>query len=340
MARRDAAYDICKLVDGGSKELFPTSKKMGSDGYAFWNPPERYSLGVELNRGASGRVYRGTFGSRAVAIKVNDPKKVKRRTDEDELQMQLRLHCLLNDEGALPRHAANVPAVLFAAQIPRVGRAVGMERVDESMLAMIMRTTKTAQIRELRRVLLLLARLLEFLQTHMQFMHGDLHAENVMMRGSDVFLIDFGMASVSEGGKKRFTTDDRYKKVPFNPHLDLLTLLTVLREDLALEAHESAARWCHGFVAPFWDVVVSGLTSGKARVKLAYGAHRIVQAARSEIRESGEVYYAHHLLYESMTPDVSYPPCAPTQFLRSLTQSRKRVSHDTPGFPKRIFEGV
>ena len=336
-------YDICKLVESGGKELFPTSKKTNG-GYAFWDPPERYSLGVELNRGASGRVYKGTFGSLAVAIKVNDTRKVKRKTDEDELRMQLRLHCLLNDEGALRHDAASpaamVPKVLFAAQIPRVGRGVGMERVDESMLAMVLRTPNAEQIRALRRVLRALVRLLVFLQDRMQFMHGDLHAENVMMRGSDVFLIDFGMASVVEGGKKRFITDDRYRNTGFNSSLDMLTLLTVLREDLALENHESAARWCHAFIAPFWDVVVSGLTSGKARAKLAYGAHRIVQVARNEIRESGEVYYAHHLLYESMTPDVSYPPCTPKYLLTTLKSQKVSFPHPPPNFSKRIFEGV
>ena len=199
---------------------------------------ETFTLGGVLGGGESGRIYKGTFGTRAVVVKVNGG--VTPREDVHEAMMQVRLYCHL--EGRRTRDMAGVPEAVFAATVPGVGRALGMARVDRPLLADV---KERASVGALHQALRKVARLLALLQDDLQFMHGDLHAENVMMRGADdVFLIDFGMASAKFGRSPRMLTNERYAGVRFNPHLDLLTLLTALREDLALAGRPT--RWPRG----------------------------------------------------------------------------------------------
>lgn len=349
-----ARYDVCKLMERGDAlptDVFPRAHKEGAE-YVFWNPPERFTLGKKIAAGASGTIYRGTFAARAIAIKINDSRRVPLQTDADEVWMQTKLFCHMRDLAKPPPHAriAHVPTTYFSARVPGMGRALGMGRVDRSLLAHVTAlATPRAQIAALRDALARIAALLEVLQVDLAFMHGDLHAENVMVRDAphDVFLIDFGMSSLaspsipgartrSVGG--RIITDDRYEGARFHAQLDLLTLLTALREDLALAKCEVAARWCGAFVQPYWDVVRAGLLSGKVRPKLRYGAQRTVRTAREEIEESGEIYYAHHLLYERLG-DIVYPPTAPRALLRALAAA-PRTAPRHADWQARIFEDV
>jgi hypothetical protein len=71
------------------------------------------------------------------------------------------------------------------------------------------------------------------------------------------------------------------------------------------------------------------------RPKLRYNAHRIVQSARDELEDSGEVYYAHHLLYERIA-DVDYPTCSPKGLLRALSAKAAPSGTTT----QRIFEDL
>lgn len=342
-------YDVCAIVqraDVPPSKVFPVAKAR-TGAFEFWSEPvQRVTVGREIARGASGKIYEGHFGSKRVAIKINDPRKVALQTDADEVWMQIMLHCHL-----LQRHReedmADVPATHFAARLPGVGRAVGMDRVDRSLLSHVQGLAPgRAQIRALRDAVARVARLLQVLQDDLQFVHGDLHGENVMMSGDDVVLIDFGMSSVSaagvEGGRRRAVrgrlhTDERYEGAAFHPHLDLLTLLTALREDLAISGHSAATGWCGSFVDPYWRQVRKGLLSGKALAKMPFGAQRTVRSAREEIRDSGEIYYAHHLLYETFGEPTSYPACSPAAVLRALS-SPGRTS--PPGVATRLFEDV
>ena len=76
--------------------------------YEFWDPPETFSIGPKINKGASGVIYRGTFGSRVVAIKVNNPAAVKLQADADEVRMQSRLFCHVRDHAAEFRGSARI----------------------------------------------------------------------------------------------------------------------------------------------------------------------------------------------------------------------------------------
>lgn len=332
-------YDLCTLVESVRSyrdypTLFPRARKRtpgtSTRGtYDFAQDEARFSLGRVLGGGATGRIYEGTFGVRPVVVKVNQG--VTLREDVNEALMQTRLYCHL-----LPNvdNVARVPETLFAATVPHLGRVLGMARMDRSLLAHVgALTTPRAQRAALYDALCQVARLLVILQNDLTFMHGDLHGENVMCRGRDIYVIDFGMATARfDRHTPRMVTNDRYHRVPFHPHLDMLTLLTALREDLSLNGHAAAAAWCGAYVQPFWDTVRAGLFSGKVSPKLRYGAHRTVRVARDEISSSGEIYYAHHLLYEDIGP-VWFPPCDPRIFL-------KRASpHAGPPLSQtRIFE--
>lgn len=340
-------YDLCTIIETiGSHEdrrrLFAQATKTTPGTsvlrgrYRFLTDQE-FSVQSVLGGGEYGRVMLGTFGTRDVVLKRNV--KVSTREDVNEVVMQTRLYCHLRDQNASDAaRMARIPETIFAASIPGFGRVLGMERMDTSLLNYVQNTPAAAQIRVLRDALIKVCELLRFLQTTFSFMHGDLHGENVMMRGGDVFLIDFGMASAKFGRHPRTVTSERYEGISFHPHLDLLTLMTALREDLGVSKHNGVAAWCGAFVDPFWNTVRSALlrNGGTSRSKLPYGAQRTVHTAREEILSSGEVYYAHHLLYEEIGR-VSYPPCAPLAMLRRLRAFwpvPKRLARE------RLFEDV
>jgi serine/threonine protein kinase len=209
-----------------------------------------------------------------------------------------------------------------------------MDVVDRPLLAHV-QSMKSKQIEWLRTALMKLCKLLVLLQKDVSFMHGDMHGENIMVRNNhDIFIIDFGMSSATFS-KRRLITSKRYTRVPFHSQLDLLTLMTSLREDFALSKHFTAAAWCGSFVQPFWTIVRDAVVSGK-QTNLPFGALKTVRTALNEISTSGEVYYAHHLLYEDIGR-VAYSECEPSTMLKRLQTA---TSVHTEPVQERIFERV
>ncbi len=337
-------YDLCKIIESveshkDHRRLFASARRTSGSPSAIRGQytfgEEQFTVGRELGGGEYGRVLTGTFGTRDVVVKQNV--NVTMREDVNETIMQTRVYCYVRDLHRDMRDVARIPEAVFTASIPGFGRVLGMEQVDAPLLKHVQQIkTSTAQIKWLRDALAKVCRLLVLLQDGLSFVHGDLHGENVMVRGGDVFLIDFGMASACFGGHTRMLTSERYKGVNFHPHLDLLTLFTSLREDLALSKHERTAAWCGAFVDPFWKTVHAGLVS-ESRGTLPYGAQRTVRTAHDEISSNGEVYYAHHLLYEAIGR-VSFPPCAPGRMLRQLVAAA--TSPPRALTQTRIFEDV
>lgn len=335
-------YDLCTIIEtlrGDRRGLFPQATKTTSGtsllrGRYRFLADQEFTVQSVLGGGEYGRVMTGTFGTRDVVIKRNV--KVSVREDINEIIMQSRLYCFTRDHTT-NRDMARIPETIFAASVPGFGRVLGMERMDTPLLTHV-QTMRGNPIHWLRTALMQVCSLLVVLQDTFSFMHGDLHGENIMVRGDDVFLIDFGMASAKFDRQPRTITSDRYTGVPFHPHLDLLTLVTALREDLGLSKHDGVAAWCGSFVDPFWKTVRTALLAGALTESLPYGAQKTVRTAHEEIMSSGEVYYAHHLLYEDIGR-VSYPPCDPRNMLRRLKSSRtpsspKRLTHE------RLFEDV
>ena len=336
-------YDLCEVIEGVRSledrgKLFPRAAKTTAGKsvlrgrYRFGD--QTFSVQSLLGGGEYGRVMKGTFGTRPVVIKRNVD--VELREDVNETIVQTRLHCFLRDKGYTQADVARVPEAIFAAFVPGFGRVLGMEGVESSLLDRVERAPASSQVALLRDALLKVCRLLIVLQKEFRFMHGDLHGENVMTKGSDVYVIDFGMSSARFKREPRMVTSERYDGVRFHSQLDLLTLITSLREDLGLSKHRQAAAWCDSYVGAFWTTVREGLWSGK-RGKLPFGARRTVKNATEEIQRSGEVYYAHHLLYEEIGR-VSFPPCEPANLLRLLQSDWKKKP--PPLTRERFFEDV
>ena len=333
-------YDLCKIIESiksheDHKQLFPRASKATKGlttlrgKYNFDN--QVFSITSSLGKGASGRVMKGFFGIRPVVVKRNV--NVPFQEDVNESIMQTRLYCFLKQEG-VSKNIAQIPEAIFTASIPGFGRVLGMEGVDTSMLEYVKSLKSSDQIPWLRSAIARVCRLLILLQKRFSFMHGDMHSENIMIRGDDVFLIDFGMASAKFDKHPRLITNTRYEKVRFHSQLDLMTLLTSLREDLGIVHHDKAAAWCGSFVNPYWDVVRKGVLE-TPNSKLPYGARRTVRTAIDEINTNGEVYYAHHLLYEDIGR-VSYPPCEPQNLLSLLYSSKA----PTTLRQERLFEDI
>ena len=147
-----------------------------------------------------------------------------------------------------------------------------------------------------------LACLLKFLQDTMGFMHGDMHGMNIMVRGTGqsarTYLIDFGMSSFTENGK-RFSVDDRYSHfTQENPYLDFLMFLSHCQETFARKGHKEASLWCANIVMPFWNSLRRELKKpGDVQFTTMFGnPQHIVRSAQR--RDLKTLAYAHHILYE------------------------------------------
>ena len=343
LSRLKSARDYPKIF------LKATPIRGAGNAYSF-HGSERFDIGKMIGKGGNGAVFEGTFGQKlSIAIKVNKPKKVALKTDAEEIIMQTRIYCFTRDHLAaellklkdiMPGKSAKVPIPYFAVDMNDKGRVIGMERVNINFRKhLVSLSTTKAVINGLREGLKRTAVLLHFLQTHLSMMHGDMHGENVMVKTSpfDVYLIDFGMSSVRDpsDASKRIITDTRYKRMTFNPYLDLLTLCTSLREDLADAGHVVPARWLDQIIKPFWDTVKSGLM-GKKVTK--YGGKYTVEVAKSELSYSNEIYYAHHVLYNE-AEHLHYPRCEPLMFHSLISKMTSHPPKPVFTFKTRVFDG-
>lgn len=331
-------YEICRHRRRSPSDLFlraSVSTSGATRRFRLRISGEVFQLGQRLGKGANGTVFKGTFGEGAnvvpIAIKMNE--RGSAAEDAAEVKMQADLFCTFREHAfsalrALKeRHAltrmAKVPKPYFAAHTP-AGRAIGMETLDVTLVTYIANMGDTwASVEALKSCLSQMAGLLHMLQEKMQFVHGDLHGENVMLRlqpQPQVFMIDYGMSSYG-ANTSRTLTHPRYKNARFNPCLDLLMLLSHVRETLGRTQKDGASRrlaseMCDFVVHPFWAAVRTGDRTAVAK----YSAHTV----RAYYERVGRRRYAHHLLYEkgqNVTFDRTRPG-ALIEFLGSLRAFR------------------
>jgi len=379
--RRSRASSSRRRSRGSSPKRRGGGGKRGAHSGAYhFLETERFTIDDKLGEGANGAVYTGTFGDANlarplhIAVKINKAGRVSKRAEIEEVLMQTRLYCYARDHWARAQRtvkrtvdlsdAAHIPIPYFAVALPgNVGRAIGMERVHKTLPTYVHGLrSHAAQIDALHDAFAQIARLLYFLQHELEFMHGDMHGENIMVRlerdaPPQFYVIDFGMSSTSRHladdatRRPRIITDSRYDGMTFNAYLDLLTCVTSVREELGLAGDLAASRWCDEIVAPYWDTVRRQLAAslerkGRPRAASAraaragygrFGAARAVQSADAMLQRKGEIYYAHHLLYEN-AEKLHFPPCSPLGLLRTLD----RMDHDVPPpaqpYRRRVFE--
>ena len=204
---------------------------------------------------------------------------------------------------------AKIPKPYFAAsyagyktkngkQIKKVWRFVGMEVLDQAFVPYVIQHGFNVMPELVRQ----LACLLKFLQDTMAFMHGDMHGLNVMVRGTGqsarMYLIDFGMSSYNEGGK-RHSVDTRYSHfTQENPYVDFLMFLSHCQETFARKGQKESSLWCANIVMPFWNSLRRELKSpGDVQFTTMFGdPQHIVRSAQN--RNLKKLAYAHHILYE------------------------------------------
>ena len=179
------------------------------------------------------------------------------------------------------------------------------------------RWSESRRLQELQTVIRQISCLLQHLQSTIEFVHGDLHAGNVLVqpRGAnkvEVYLIDFGYSSMRRrpNGKRLYADDEMYAETSrYNPSLDLLFLLTSCRDMLAFD-HPLCATLCDRMVSGFWK---------KAREELGKLQHS--DASSDAWRKFRTKYVlfgpranaAHHFLYDLR---VDWKRCNPTRTFR------------------------
>lgn len=192
-------------------------------------------LGKKLSAGSYGDVFLGRHVNprKDFIIKVNRSSVL--RHDIEELMIQTILQCMLR--GPLREQIARavsrlnistptVPKTLFIAKVHNV-RYIGMEKMGVVAKDYLKNASRLAKIRMLMQVCVLLI----ILQKHLRFMHRDMHLANLMLSGSSVALIDFGMSRLVFKGTRMGLNQSVYLSRRFNPTLDMLTILLDMRKN-------------------------------------------------------------------------------------------------------------
>lgn len=207
-------FSVVKLVEaqgdlGALATVLPYAHGMSpvpKGALAFFRVGDRaFSLYKSLGdrKGAFGTVFGGFYeradgAHRPVVVKVMGDEGVSRSAQE--LVLQICAWCASDlgpaHEGDAP--LAHVTRVIFACLLAeedsmRVDSVmIGMEPLDRSFGSWALHPGTSW--RDILQCLVRVAGLLDVLQERIEFMHRDLHTENVMMRGNTPYLIDFGYA--------------------------------------------------------------------------------------------------------------------------------------------------
>lgn len=286
-------------------------------------------IGRKLGSGSYGDVFVGTLAAKAGRHDIVLKKSRRDASLLDEAAMQVKVFCEVQRhgfstsiQGVVDMHdAARIPRPLVAVSV-QGSHLLGMERAETTVVSHV----KPDKIDAFDVCVRQLANTILFLQHRLDFMHGDLHSMNVMMRtGTDrrpyVYVIDFGMSSIQDpqNRSKRIVTDRRFDDMPFNASLDLLTFLTCMREDLVYDAPRIVAL-IDIIIGPFWSEVQRGMDDPKAKLK--YGARDTCTYATKFqnylLQRGGSNYYSHHVLYES-NRSIKYPATTPTGLVSLLS---------------------
>ena len=329
-------HDMCRLKNTQKKsDLFLLVEGLpptASSRHRYALNDEYFELHERIASGSYGVVYRGKFGRDGsltkIAVKYLDGG--TKREANSEVVLQTTLFCLFREQAAKYRHErqtstaspitnlfvtaqppksifnmAKIPKPYFAAEYKRpkkgADRFIGMESLDYDLIDYVERTGVAALPGLVRQV----ACLLLFLQERLQFQHGDLHGENVMIKATNppvAYLIDFGMSTYQIGKRARTSAGaGRYTRdTPMNPCLDLLMLLTFCQEVLGRRDGadcKAASRWCANIVLPFWNSIKNRLRNGGGDDP-EFSSTEVIRKAKQYGSGIDSTTFAHHMLYQ------------------------------------------
>jgi serine/threonine protein kinase len=230
----------------------------------------------KFDGGVSGTIMKSYFGSgedsmQKSVVKVNmgeDGPNKDPRNDVMEVLMQALLFCetrSLEFGNFMQSHGyqyARIPKVLFGARMTiqtDTFNYIGMEALDITLFEFLdkLNNTPNKQMEAFISILIKICTTLEYMQSKFQFVHADLHTKNIMMKGSQPYIIDFGRASAMISGKYYNSHDDN----KFTPtrSLDLIILLTTIYQLFSIrQPPPPMTELCKKLVyEPFWDKILS-----------------------------------------------------------------------------------
>ena len=263
------------LFDASSSDA---SKEYGQSTIAYNLQPQDVFVksSKALARGASGKIYKGHFGTgpgsmQKVIVKENVQGTPK--GDAMELLIQTFLFCdfrgmtYINDAGI--KGAAKIPKPLFAANYKNKTRYLGMQTLDQDCQKYLMfqkGETSEQHWERFNQVAKGVILCLEYLQRHFEFVHGDLHLGNVMVTLSPfkVYLIDFGRSALRMWNKRQYA-DDQDFKWPFSPSVDLLIFYTAV-SDMLEESNKTSSKtykFCKQEIDKVYDKIIEPETIGR-----------------------------------------------------------------------------
>lgn len=222
-----------------------------------------------------------------VVIKINLPSADKKEV-LCELKLQIMLFCDQR-KSSPPPGSARIPKPIFAAvcntnspflfvshkkkdksRILKGTHIIGMEPLEQDITTAIIKYKKdeAALWKEFHSALRQVALCLKHLQSSYKFMHGDLHAGNVMEKAGKYYIIDFGMSSYDDEGK-RIRCNKLYRGKPFNQSLDLLMLVMTLYNQF--KYHDTRVNsFCRCIISGFMHKIAQGALPGFDKMHKAY----------------------------------------------------------------------
>lgn len=334
-------YDVCRRLTESAMNpnLFVKAKpiKGAKDSFSFGI--EMFRMDDVIGSGSYGEIWTGIFKTtspddrpKTIALKVNDSGTLE--DDLEEMRAHAEAFCAQRARAFEFREAAGIgkiPKPLFAAMIP-MGRVLGMERLDAALCDYLLDARWGNEARALDhacKILRSLFGLIAFLQKDwIQFMHGDLHGFNVMVRHSPdptappaAYLIDFGMSSyVPYMQTRRRYVDHKYARTRFNPHTDPLMLLTHLSEWAMRQQWPRLALITLRPIEPFWTRTIAAV-----RQAAKAPANDVVRF----IRQRGDsIPWSHHALYEHMHQETapSVEPLALVDYFDSDPEAQEKTA--------------
>lgn len=328
-------HDMCH--EEKKKREIPSATSTGNKGQFTFRKGQVFTMGARIGGGRYGDIFKGTFGKDgatvpiAIKVPIKVPIKVNRsdsseNSDSSEFALQTSLFCMMRASAfkhvrdfPTSQPMAKIPKPYFACRTREEHVIIGMEALDATLINHVLQRPLVQRVAVLSACVRQLSCLLDFLQRANKFAHNDMHANNVMLRGDKVYLIDYGMSSYTTDEGTRVNVDTAYDGVPFNPTLDLLILLTSAMETFARNSAKAPSLWCAAIVMPFWTAVKEELVAGNKNKDLRKDYGNLTRVLRNFRRRNGaQLRQAAHLLYFGDGGNVDYAATAPKNMIEYI----------------------
>jgi serine/threonine protein kinase len=285
---------------------------------------------ASIGKGAFGEIMSAKYDSKDIALKLQIATTDKKSWDVClEFIVHISLYCVTRNStsktlSALGINSARIPKPVVSF---RDGNKFyyGLEKLEMSLGQLYTNPifkNETTTRREifLTGILCQISRRLIILQKTTSFLHGDFHAENIMLKKTKkgdkthytAYIIDFGYSKVIVNN---VSLTSSYQKESSDKSLDLLTLVTSLHYELP----RARSGVLHEIIDPFWNLVELGIFWKNPK----FTEKQQMSYKRVFFKNLLKPKYKHHSLYWNAC-GVEYAPCVPENMLNfCLNRLRK-----------------